>query len=128
MGLAGFLRGVTVTTEVSKSKALIVTAWTFLLLSSALPRIILQEAFKYPVSNQLATAIPAVMIVLGLVLTFIWDTVRDLRRFLVTLVILAALFMLKKHPSSFFLVKGEVDAPAEAVRPLGIKAGEPWNR
>ena len=161
------------TTEVSRSKALIVTAWTFLLLSSAVPRIILQEAFKYPVSNQLATAIPAVVIALGLVLTFIWDTVRDLRRFfivalvlviaewfvynkvselffypawlkhpsfnvymlarqslrlLVTLVIIAALFILKKHPSSFFLVKGDVDAPAAAVRPLGIKAGEPRNR
>ncbi|HSJ87511.1 MAG TPA: CPBP family intramembrane glutamic endopeptidase, partial [Anaerolineales bacterium] len=137
------------------------------------PRIILQEAFTYPVSNQLATAIPAVVIALGLVLTFIWDTVRDLRRFfivalvlviaewfvynkvselffypawlkhpsfnvymlaqqslrlLVTLVIIAALFILKKHPSSFVLVKGDVDAPAAAVRPLGIKAGEPWNR
>jgi hypothetical protein len=162
-----------VTVEISKSKALIVTAWVFLLLSSGLPRIILQEVFHDPVSNNLATAIPAVVITLGLMLTFAWDAVRGLRSFfvlflilvavewfvytqvdrlpfyqawlnhpsfnvymlaeqslrsLVTLAIIAALFILKKHANAFFLVKGDVSAPAEAVRPLGIKNGEQWSK
>jgi len=162
-----------VTTEISKSRALLFTAWIFLLLSSGLPRIILQEVFDYPVTSDLGAIIAATVVLTGLVLTFAWSAMQRLRSFfvlflilvavewfvytkvdempfyqawsshpsfnvsmlaeqslrlLVTLVIIAALFLLKKHASAFFLVKGDVNAPAEAVRPLGIQEGEPWNK
>ena len=158
-------------TEVSKSRALIVTAWVFLLFASGLPRILLQEIFDVQVSANLGAAIAATVVLLGLVLTSIWNAVRGLREFfvlflvlvsvewfvftqvdqlpfyqawlnhpsfnvsmlaeqslrlLVTLVIIATLFILKKYASAFFLVKGDVGAPAEAVKLLGIKEGERW--
>ena len=161
------------TTDTSRSKALIITAWTFLLLSSGLPHIILQEVFNYQVSDDLGAAIAGTGVLIGLTLTFVWEAVRRLRpffvlflvlvgvewfvftkvdqlsfyraglnnpsfnvymfaeqslRLLVTLAIIATLFILKKHASAFFLVRGDVTAPAEAVKPLGIKEGEPWNK
>ncbi len=61
------------TTEPSTSKTLIVTAWTFLLLASGLPRIILQEVLGYQVSFNLASVIAAVVISIGLILTLIWN-------------------------------------------------------
>ena len=160
-------------TEVSKSRALIVTAWVFLLFASGLPRILLQEIFDYQVSAALGTAIAATVVLLGLVLTSIWNAARGLRTFfvlflvlvgvewfvftkvdqlplyqtwlnhpsfnvymlaeqslrlLVTLAIIVTLFILKKYASAFFLVKGDVSAPAEAVKLLGIKEGERWNK
>jgi hypothetical protein len=45
---------------------------------------------------------------------------------MVTLVIIAALFILKKARAAFFLVKGDTRAPAEPVKWLGIK-DEKWN-
>ena len=159
-------------TEISKSKAMILTAWIFLLLASSLPRIILQEVFDYPVSADLGAVIAATVVLIGLILTFVWNAARGLRSFfvlflilvgvewfvytkvdqlpfyqawlnhpsfnvymlaeqslrlLVTLGIIAALFILKKYARAFFLVKGDVSAPAEAVRLLGIKEGERWN-
>ncbi len=48
-------------------------------------------------------------------------------RLLVTLIIILALFLLKKHASAFFLAKGDTSAPAEPVKWLGIKDGERWN-
>jgi hypothetical protein len=162
-----------VATEVSKSRALIVTAWVFLLFASGLPRILLQEIFDYQVSAALGAAIAATVVLLGLLLTFVWNAVRGLRAFfvlflvlvgvewfvftkvdqlpfyqtwlnhpsfnvymlaeqslrlLVTLAIITALFILKKYASAFFLVKGDVSAPTEAVKLLGIKEGERWNK
>jgi hypothetical protein len=46
----------------------------------------------------------------------------------VTLIVLIALFIIKKKRSEFFLVKGQLDAPVEPVRWLGIKSGESWNK
>jgi uncharacterized protein len=46
----------------------------------------------------------------------------------VTLVMIAALLVLKKKRSAFFLVKGQLDAPVEPVRWLGISAGSGWKR
>lgn len=160
-------------TTLPKPSAVLVTAWGFLLLASGLPRIILQEIFHYRVSSNLASGIPAIIILAGLTLTFIWDAVRALRpffvvflvlvgvdwlvftgiaglpryemwlanpsfnvsmlanqslRLVVTLVIIAALFLLKKNRSSFFLVKGDINAQVEQVRWLGIKECECWNK
>jgi hypothetical protein len=156
-----------------KPKALIITAWTFLLLTSLLPKIVLQEIFKTPVSENLGAAIAGTVLLAGLLLTFVWRTVRDLRAFfivglvlvmtqwivftkidqlpiyktwlnnpsfnvymlaeqslllLVTLTIIAVLFLMKKHASAFFLVKGNTSAPVEPVKWLGIKQGERWNK
>ena len=159
------------TTEASKSKVLIVTAWVFLLFASGLPRIVLQEIFNYPVSADLGAALAAIVVLAGLILTFVWSIVRGLRSFFVlflvligvewsiytrvdqlpfyqvwlnhpsfnvymlaeqslrlwvTLAIIAVLFLLKKYASEFFLVRGDVSAPAEPVKWLGIKEGERW--
>ncbi|MGB8984410.1 MAG: CPBP family intramembrane glutamic endopeptidase [Anaerolineales bacterium] len=45
---------------------------------------------------------------------------------LVALAVLAALWPMKRDRKDFFLVKGQLDAPIEPVRWLGIKAGESW--
>jgi CAAX protease family protein len=73
---------------VARPKALIITAWTFLLLASLLPRIILQEIFKIPVSAGLGTAITSGVALIGLLVTFLWQTVRDLRPFFVLSLVL----------------------------------------
>jgi membrane protease YdiL (CAAX protease family) len=157
----------------AKPKALLITAWTFLLLASILPRIVLQEVFKYPVSEGRGAAIAGGVLLIGLVLTLVWSTVRELRpffilglvlvgaewfvftrvdqlplyqawlnnpsfnvymlaeqslRLMVTLAIIAALFVMKKHAGAFFLAKGNTGAPVEPVGWLGIKEGERWNR
>jgi hypothetical protein len=157
----------------TKPGAVLVTAWGFLLLASGLPRIVLQELFNYEVSNSLGSGIAAVVILVGLALTFTWKAVRALRSFfilflvlvgvewivftkvdqlpfyqtwlnnpsfnvfmlaeqslrlIVTLVIIAALFLLKKRRDAFFLVKGDTSAPVEPVRWLDIKSGERWNK
>jgi hypothetical protein len=157
----------------TKPSAVLVTAWGFLLLASGLPRIILQEIFNYQVSSNLGSGIAAVVILVGLALTFAWSPVRALRpffvlflvlvgvewmvftgiaglpiykawlanpsfnvnmmanqslRLIVTLVIIVALFVLKKRRDAFFLVKGDTSAPVEPVRWLDIKQGERWNK
>ncbi len=45
---------------------------------------------------------------------------------LVALAVIAALWLMKRNPARFFLVKGQLDAPIEPTRWLGIKAGESW--
>ena len=157
----------------TKPSALLVTAWGFLLLASGLPRIILQEFFHYQVSSNLGAGLAAVVVLVGLALTFAWSAVRALRpffvlflvllgvewiiftviaglpmyemwlanpsfnvnmlanqslRLMVTLVIIAALFVLKKRRDAFFLVKGDTSAAVEPVRWLDIKQGERWNK
>jgi hypothetical protein len=157
----------------SPQKSLVVTAWTFLLLASLLPIIILQEIFGYSVSGDLRSAMAGAVILIGMALTFAWKPIRPLRQFfflflvliavewlvftkldqlpfyqawlnnpsfnvfmpaeqslrlIVTLVIIAVLFLLKRRFGAFFLVKGNVSAPVESVRWLGIKEGETWNK
>lgn len=43
-----------------------------------------------------------------------------------TLLVIAALWFVKRNLAGFFLVKGRMDAPIESVRWLGIKQGESW--
>lgn len=48
------------------------------------------------------------------------------RDVIVALAVLVALWALKKRRRGFFLVKGNLAAPVEPVRWLGIRAGEKW--
>ena len=147
-------------TKTSKPSSLIITAWIFLVLASGLPRIVLQEIFKFEVSSDLGAVIAGGVVLVGLALTFIWDAIRPLRpffvlflvlvgvewfvytkvdqlpfyqswlnnpsfnvymlaeqslRLLVTLLIIAALFVLMKRREAFFLVTGDTSAPVEPV-------------
>jgi len=158
--------------ESSKPKALIVTAWVFLLFASGLPKIVLQEVYKYQVSADMGALIAGSVVFVGLVLTFVWGTVRRLcpffvlfvvlvgvewfiytkvdqipfyqlwlnnpsfnvfmlaeqsLRLMVTLLIIGALFLIKKHTSAFFMVAGDTKALVEPVGWMGIKQGERWN-
>ncbi|MBN1425629.1 CPBP family intramembrane metalloprotease [Candidatus Fermentibacteria bacterium] len=45
---------------------------------------------------------------------------------IVALVVLTVLWLMKRDRRAFFLVKGQVNAPIEPVRWLGIRAGESW--
>ncbi len=157
----------------AKPKALIITAWTFLLLASLLPKIILQEVFNLHISADLGAIIAGSVFLAGLLLTLVWGSVRGLRpffilglalvitewivftkvdqlpayqswlnnpsfnvymlaeqslRLMVTLTIIAVLFLMKKHAGAFFLAKGNTGAAVEPVRWLGIPAGERWNK
>jgi hypothetical protein len=45
---------------------------------------------------------------------------------LVALVVIAALWLMKRDRKAFFLTRGRMDAPIEPIRWLGIKSGESW--
>jgi membrane protease YdiL (CAAX protease family) len=47
---------------------------------------------------------------------------------LVALVVIAALLLMRKKFSDFYLAKGDTAAPAEPVRWMGIKQGDRWNK
>lgn len=146
-------------------------AWAVILLSSALPKIILQEVFGQTVSANLQTGIFLGVVGLAFLATLPWQALRGLRpllvllgvlassqwvvynwidrqpvyrawlndpsfnvsmlaeeslNLLVLLAVLAALFLMKKKRQDFYLVVGEIDAPTEPVRWLGVKPGERW--
>ena len=46
---------------------------------------------------------------------------------IVTLVVIAALFVLKRDRRAFYLAKGDLSAPAEPIGWLGVKPGDRWN-
>jgi len=161
------------TTEPSNRKLMLVVAWIFVLLASSVPMIFMQEVLHQTVSEDLRFGVTAVVVLLGLTLTFAWKTIRPLMplfllflvlvvaewmvftridqlpfyrswlnspsfsvymlaeqslRLMVTLIIIAVLFLLRKRASAFFLVKGDTSALAEPVKWLGIKSGERWNK
>ncbi len=47
---------------------------------------------------------------------------------MVTLAIIATLLLMKKKRADFYLVKGDIDAPAQPIRWLGVKQGDRWKR
>lgn len=152
---------------------ILVTAWVAIL-TITLTKIVLQEVFHYPVSENLQFGITAGIAIAGLLLALLWKPVRPLRPFfglfvvlagtqwlvytrvdrlafirawlsnpsfkvympaevslnlIVTLVIIACLFILKRKRSAFFLARGDLSAPAvEPVPWLGIKSGDRWKR
>ena len=64
----------------TQNPPILILAWSAILLA-ALPKIILQEVFRYPVSADLQTGIAALTALAGLGLTFAWPAVRPLRTF-----------------------------------------------
>jgi hypothetical protein len=144
------------------------------LLTSALPKVILQEIFGQPVSADMQAVLSLSVIFIALLATVIWQPLRQLRPFfvlfvvlvvsqwlvynrldqwlpfypawlrntsfnvymlaeqslnlIVTLVIIAALFLMRKKRQDFFLVRGDIAAPVGPIRWLGVKPGERWNK
>ena len=47
---------------------------------------------------------------------------------MVTLVIIAALFLMGKKRKDFYLARGDINAPVEPVRWMGVKDGERWKK
>jgi len=58
-------------------------------------------------------------------LTYLRPYLRDIG---VTLIVIFSLWLVKRRRSDFFLVKGQLNAPIEPVRWLGIHAGESWRK
>jgi hypothetical protein len=155
------------------SKTPIVVAWSVILLCSLLPRIILQEVFGQVVSADQQALISLGVIVLTLLATLIWQTLRGLRPFLVlllvlvssqwlvfsvvgklfsfpawlhnpsfnvymlaeqslklliTLAVIATLLLMGKKRQEFYLAKGDIAAPAQPIRWLGVAEGTRWNK
>ena len=52
----------------------------------------------------------------------------QLLRLGVALVMVATLWLIKRHRSDFFLVRGNINAPVEPIKWLGVKEGTHWNR
>ncbi len=150
-----------------------IAAWIIVLSASLLPKIIPQEIFHLTVSFTAQTIISTSLISIGLLLSFIWEPMHNLRSFLilflvlvfvqwvvftqlgtlpfykslldnpsfniymvaelslkliVTGVIIAILYLIKKNRAGFFLVKGDISAPVEPVRWLGVGKGENWKK
>ncbi len=157
----------------SKSSTVLVAVAWITILAITLPKIILQEIFHFPVSENLQYQIAFPVLLAGLVLVFVVKTLRPLRLFfglflvlvgaqwlvytrldqlpiyqrwlqdpsfhiymlaeqslhlVVTLAIIVFLWIVKKNFTAFFLAKGDVSAPVEPVRWLGVKAGEKWGK
>lgn len=66
---------------------ILVTAWA-VILSIALSKIVLQEIFHYPVSENLQYGIAGLIVAVGFALTFLWKAVRPLRTFFVLFIVL----------------------------------------
>jgi membrane protease YdiL (CAAX protease family) len=58
-------------------------------------------------------------------LLYLRPFIRDIG---VTLLVAGALWIMNKKLSDFYLVRGQLDAPVEPVRWLGIKEGESWQK
>lgn len=154
-------------------KTTLLAAWVVVLLTSALPKIILQEIFGQTVSSDLQAVMSLSVIFIALLATLIWQSLRGLRPFLalfavlvsiqwlvynhidqlpfyrtwlrnpsfnvsmlaeqslnliVTLVMIAILVLMKKKRPDFYLMRGDVAAPVEPIRWLGVGQGERWNK
>jgi uncharacterized protein len=154
-------------------KTTIFTAWVIVLAASLLPKVILQEVFRQAISANLQSGISAGVILIGLILSLVWEPVRRLRSFLALFLILiaiewfvynridtlpfyktwlgnpsfnvymlaeqslrllvtggmiATLFIIKKNRAAFFLAKGDISAPVEPIRWLGVDKGTKWNK
>lgn len=71
-------------------KTIIAAAWVVILLSSALPKIILQELFGQTVSWELQAALSLSIALIALLLTFAWRPLSSLRPLLILLIVLVA--------------------------------------
>lgn len=65
-------------------------AWLIVLLTSALPKVILQEVFGQPVDFKLQSGMALGVILVGWLVTLVWSSLRALRLFLAILALLTA--------------------------------------
>ena len=70
-------------TTTLNQKQVIYTAWAFLLLASLIPLIVIQELFHQPVAETMKYTMSAMVMFIGLALTFAWGAVRTLRPFFI---------------------------------------------
>ena len=70
-------------TTTLNQKQVIYTAWAFLLLASLIPLIVIQELFHQPVTENMKYTMSAMVMFIGLALTFAWGAVRTLRPFFI---------------------------------------------
>ncbi len=47
---------------------------------------------------------------------------------MITLIVIVTLLLMKKKPADFYLRLGDISAPAQPIRWMGVKQGEPWNK
>jgi hypothetical protein len=144
-----------------------------ILLTSLLPKVILQEIFGLIVSGDMQLVISLSVILFALLTSLICRSLRPLWPFLVllfvlftsqwlvhtridrlpmfrswldsssfnaympaeqflnsivTLLMIAALLLIGKRRSDFYLVRGDIAAPVEPIGWLGVRAGERWNK
>ena len=154
-------------------RAVLVTAWVVILLTSLLPKVILQEILGLTVSENMQAAMSLGVILLAFLAGLLWKSLRRLWPFLVlllvlfgtqwlvltridslpifrawlrspsfgvympaelflnllvTLAMIAALLLMGKTRRDFYLVRGDIAAPVEPIRWLGVRAGEKWNK
>jgi hypothetical protein len=155
------------------SKTTLLAAWIVVLLTSALPKVILQEIFAQTVTPDLQAILSLGVVCIALLATLIWPTLRRLRplfalfgvlvggqwlvynridllpfyrdwlvnpsfnvymlaeqslNLIVSLLMVAALLLMKKKRQDFYLARGDLAAPVEPIRWLGVKQGERWNK
>jgi membrane protease YdiL (CAAX protease family) len=155
------------------SKITVLIAWIVVLLTSALPKIVVQEIFSKTVSPDQQAIMSLSVIFIVMLAALVWKQLRGLLPFLalflvlvgaqwlvydridtlpfyrvwlrnpsfnvnmlaeqslnllVTLLIVAALFILNKKRQEFYLEFGDIDAPAEPIRWLGVRQGERWKK
>lgn len=78
------------TTHSKTEKSIVFLAWGVVLLTSLLPKIILQEIFGFTVSPGMQAAFSIGVIAIAMLATLIWGALRPLRQLLVLLLVLVA--------------------------------------
>ena len=74
----------------SQNRSILVVAWATILIVT-LAKIVLQEIFQVPVSENLLYGISAAAVLLGFGLTFVWKDIRPLRPFFGLFMVLTAI-------------------------------------
>jgi membrane protease YdiL (CAAX protease family) len=159
------------TSQPPKSNLLV--AWIVVILASSLPKVILQEIFGQTVSADQQAIMSLSVILVALLATLIWRSLRGLwpllglftvligsqwliysridelsnyptwlhhpsfnvsmlaeqsLNIMVTLLVISALLLMGKKTKDFYLAKGDIAAPVEPIRWLGVKEGDRWNQ
>ena len=70
------------------AKSTLIVAWVVVILASTLPRVILQEIFKQTVTPEMQAVISLSVIIVALLATLIWKSLRGLRPLLALFVVL----------------------------------------
>lgn len=76
--------------ESQSQKPSIIAAWIIVLAASTLPKVILQEIFHQTVSADQQSLIAAIVVLIPLLISIIWEPLRKLRTFLILFFILIA--------------------------------------